>query len=207
MSGEGKIVAIVGNSGVGKTALARLLGSRAPFRTLLEQHEERPFHRLFSQDLRRYALANQVDYLLYRAEQERSVRRGGGIGVQDGGLEMDFHVFTRLFYEKGYLTQSEFGLCSRLYETLRTEMPMPEVFVWLQAPLDIVAERFARRKRELSIADQEDLQSVERLLSEWLENETRVPVARLDASADDPTYVATLNGLITRLSEVVQAGR
>jgi hypothetical protein len=30
---------------------------------------------MFKQDIRRWALANQVDYLLLRAEQERDIRR------------------------------------------------------------------------------------------------------------------------------------
>ena len=88
----GKLITIVGNSGVGKTTLANELCRVISFITGLEQHEERPFQKQFSLDLRRYALANQIDYLLYRAEQEQYIRQSDSVGIQDGGLEDDFYV-------------------------------------------------------------------------------------------------------------------
>jgi deoxyadenosine/deoxycytidine kinase len=69
----GKLVTIVGPSGVGKTALVRALAKKHDFATALEQHDERPFQALFKQDAR-YGLANQIDYFLLRAEQERTLR-------------------------------------------------------------------------------------------------------------------------------------
>ena len=67
----GKIIVVIGNSGVGKTTLCAALSAAGPFAVGLEQHAERPFQALMAADPPRYALANQVDYLLRRAEQER----------------------------------------------------------------------------------------------------------------------------------------
>src|SRR5512134_3252917 len=114
----GKLIVIVGPSGVGKTTLVRALAQAYPFETAFEQHLERPFQSLFKQD-KRYALANQMDYLLYRAEQERVLRAAPQTGLVDGGLDLDFHGFTRLFHARGLLTDAEFDLCQRLYELLR----------------------------------------------------------------------------------------
>ena len=90
-----KLIAIVGVSGVGKTALVQALAKAHPFATAYEQHAERPFQALFKNDSR-YAFANQVDYLLLRAEQEKTLRASTQIGLIDGGLDLDFHGFTRL---------------------------------------------------------------------------------------------------------------
>ena len=68
-----KLISIVGASGVGKTALVTALSKTGEFITAYEQHAGRPFQALFKQD-RRYALHNQVDYFLLRAEQERELR-------------------------------------------------------------------------------------------------------------------------------------
>ena len=94
----GNLIAIVGASGVGKTSLVHALNKASNFAVAYEQHNERPFQVLFQQDAR-YALANQLDYLLYRAEQEKELRASPKIGLIDGGLDLDFHGFTRLFYE------------------------------------------------------------------------------------------------------------
>jgi len=91
-----KLIAVVGASGVGKTALVQALSSVYPFATAYEQHAERPFQALFKNDSH-YALANQIDYFLLRAEQEKLLRRASArIGLIDGGLDLDFHGFTRL---------------------------------------------------------------------------------------------------------------
>src|SRR5215211_9050373 len=124
----GKLIAVVGASGVGKTTLVRALAKAFPpvlptmhrddpgtahqgmcvsslegFQTAYEGHADRPFQSLFKED-RRYALANQIDYLLVCAEQEKQLRASPHIGLMDGGLDLDFHGFTRLFHRRGLLT-------------------------------------------------------------------------------------------------------
>lgn len=126
-----QLVAVVGPSGVGKTSLARALRAAYPFNVGLEQHAERPFQSLFKSDAR-YALANQVDYLLLRAEQERGLRRSAETGLVDGGLDQDFHGFTRLFRARNYLREAEFDLCRRLYETIRASQPPPDLVIALK---------------------------------------------------------------------------
>src|SRR5690349_24388942 len=110
-----KLIVIVGPSGVGKTTLAQALCTQRDFNTAFEQHNERPFQMLFKNDPK-YALANQMDYLLHRAEQEDELRKGTKPALMDGGLDLDFHGFTRLFHTRGWLTDAEYGLCRRFYD-------------------------------------------------------------------------------------------
>ena len=63
----GKLITIVGNAGIGKTTLTKLLCRDMRFFPALESHAERPFQQLFAQNLQRYALANQFDYHLLLA--------------------------------------------------------------------------------------------------------------------------------------------
>ena len=128
-----KLIAIVGTTGVGKTSLARALASAANLELRLEQHAERPFQILFKTD-KRYGLANQIDYLLLRAEQERELRTSGHTGLVDGGLDQDFHGFTRLFHARGYLSAAEFDLCRRFYTFARATLPLPDLIIHLRAP-------------------------------------------------------------------------
>jgi deoxyadenosine/deoxycytidine kinase len=188
----GKLIVVVGNSGVGKTALTEALCAAGDFATGLEQHIGRPFQALFKKD-RNLALANQIDYLLLRAEQERLIRSTAKTGLQDGGLEMDFFVFTRLFHCNGFLSMQEFQLCERLYAQIRSAQPPPEGILWLTAPLEVVMERFTRRGRKLEIATQYDLKASEILLNEWLEDQEPSRIFRIDAAGNDPGYRGSLS--------------
>jgi deoxyadenosine/deoxycytidine kinase len=195
----GQLVAIIGNTGVGKSTLARQLQAAGPFALGIESHADRPFQALFSTDLHRYALPNQVDYLLFRAEQEEALRKGVAVGVIDGGLDQDFFVFTRLFYQKGYLAGREYQLCERLYALLRRVLPPPELVVWLVAPLPVVEARFARRKRSLEIAGLADLRTIEVLVTEMAGAIDPARLIQIDASADDPPFSKAVPSLLARI--------
>jgi deoxyadenosine/deoxycytidine kinase len=196
----GQLISIVGNSGVGKTTLTRRLCQRLPLNTGLEEHVERPFQQLFALDLPRYALPNQVDYLLLRAEQEKRLRQDAGVGIQDGGLDEDFHVFTRHFFQRGYLTEAEFRLCARLHAMLRESLPPPEAVVYLKAPLAVLAHRLQRRNRALEIATTADLAELQLLLDEWLERADPATLITLDASPDDASFSGSLDDLLVRIN-------
>jgi deoxyadenosine/deoxycytidine kinase len=186
----GKLVAVVGNSGAGKTTLVRRLCEVTgawghPLQPALEQHAERPFQALFATDLTRWGLANQVDYLLLRAEQERAARAQAGIAIHDGGLDLDYHGFARLFHRKGYLSAAEFDLCTRLYTNLRTCLPPPEVVIYLAAPLELAVARHRARNRDLEIAKTQDLAMLGELVEQWVATLPPGRVLRLDAEAPD----------------------
>ncbi|NLG74536.1 MAG: deoxynucleoside kinase [Chloroflexi bacterium] len=195
----GALIAVVGNTGAGKTTFAHQLAKHEGFTCGLEDLMERPFQALFARDLQRYALANQVDFLLYRAEQERILRQAPETGVLDGGMDLDFWVFTRLFHEKGYLSAEEFDLCRRLYTQLRLSLPAPEMIIWLQAPLEVLAARYARRGRPYEIARLQDLKDIDRLLQDWLGAGTEAAVVRVDAGRDDPAFCEEIEALLPRL--------
>ena len=196
----GRLITLIGNSGTGKTSLTRKLCELGSFYPLLEQHQQRPFQKHFSDDLTRYALANQIDYLLFRAEQELYVRTNDVTGVQDGGLDLDFQAFTRLFFKKGYLDTQEFGLCERLVSTLRQTLPPPDLVVSLSAPKEVLVERMLRRNRSLEIARFQDLDELEALIRSWVAGLPPAQVLHFDTSPDDPATATLAAGLLLRVN-------
>jgi deoxyadenosine/deoxycytidine kinase len=195
----GQIILVAGNSGVGKTTLTTALCELAPFSTGLEQHAERPFQSLMAGDLHRYALANQVDYLLLRAEQEREIRAEPEPGLIDGGLDLDFYGFTRLFHQQGYLTDSEYNLCKRLYHTLRGLLGPPDLILYLTAPLPVIEQRHARRGRPLEIARREDLSRMDALIEDWIKMVSSIPIIPIDAGRDDFSRLEVMVPLINQI--------
>ncbi len=194
-----KLAAVVGNSGAGKTTLARLLCREGPFAAGLEEHETRPYQRQFSRGERSAALPNQMDYLLLRAEQELNLRRGESTAVVDGGLELDYQVFTRYFHARGYLDEAGFQLCTRLYRLAREALPPPDLILWLRLPVETAARRLKRRARRVEVAGVEDLEALESYLQAWLAGCEARRVLQVDASPEDPDYRAQLPELLARI--------
>jgi deoxyadenosine/deoxycytidine kinase len=193
-----KLIVIVGASGVGKTALAHALCKQNKFTAALEQHAERPFQALFKQDAK-YALANQLDYLLYRAEQERELRAGTLPALMDGGLDLDFYGFTRLFHARGWLTNPEFDLCRRFHAHTRSLLPPPDLIIALSADAQTVRERLASRNR-INIASSEDADLLERYVNEWLESVPESNILRLDVSKESLNYPSSVPIILDKIA-------
>lgn len=200
----GKLIAVVGNCGSGKTALTRKLSEHYGLKSLLEQHQERPFQARFQEDLRRYSLANQIDYLLFRAEQEQALRGCDTAGIADGGLEQDFHVFTRLFHHKGFLDEQEYELCARLYQALRGALPPPDLLIRLSTPLPVLIRRREIRTRSLDIVTAGDLPTIEEIISKWMA-ESAIPTIAFDTTEDDPDYSRSTGPLLGALNRFLSS--
>jgi deoxyadenosine/deoxycytidine kinase len=200
----GQLISIIGNTGAGKTTLAHALCATGRFIPAYEQHAERPFQALFAEDLRRYALPNQVDYMLLRAEQEAAVRDAGNAGIVDGGLEQDFFIYTRLFFRRGYLNGEEYLLCERLYRALRRLLPAPDLFIYLTAPQALLSERLTIRDRALEIAQVADIPQIEELLHKWLDKERPTSLLTIDSAQDTDHFTQRLPTILSAIDHVLQ---
>jgi deoxyadenosine/deoxycytidine kinase len=191
------IISIIGVSGVGKTSLVRALAARGDFALGLESHAERPFQALFKRDPR-HALANQVDFLLYRAEQERDLRLDPRPALVDGGLDLDFHGFTRLFHARGWLSDPEFDLVRRLYTLTRELLPPPDLIVHLTASDEAIRVRLATRER-INITSAADASLLASFLDEWQATVPRERILRLDVTDEPSDFSRCIPVILTQI--------
>lgn len=197
-----KLIVIAGNNASGKTSLTKALCRSRRFSPYLESHEDRPYQLLFAKDQPRYALPNQLDFMLRRTEQEAEIRAGNQIGVQDGGLDQDFHLYTRLFHHKGFLDDKEFDICRRAYRALRAGLPAPDLIVRLKAPLPLLRERLQARGRKIdmeAIVTLDDLAFLEKCLDEWLGAVPAETLLEIDASIEDPAFSRAVSIILGKL--------
>jgi len=195
-----KLITVIGPSGVGKTALVQALGKTGGFETAFEQHAERPFQALAKQDPR-FTFPNQMDYLLLRAEQEKELRNGSRIGLMDGGLDLDFHGFTRLFLSRNLFSQNEFDLCRRFYLLTRGLLPLPELIVRLRADEETVADRMSRRKR-INIASAQDTALFNSHLDEWLASIPSHQLLELDVTNESMEYTHSIKVIFDKITQI-----
>lgn len=164
-----KLIAVVGASGVGKTALVQALAKAHPpvlspvegFATAYEQHAERPF-------------------------QFHGFTRLASISLSAS------------FHSRGLLAEPEFDLCRRVYNFLRALMPRPELIVRLQADDITVASRLSRRDR-INIATAEDTALFNAFLDEWLAGIPSENLLQLDVSNEDIDYSKSVGIIRRRL--------
>jgi deoxyguanosine kinase len=139
---ESRYIAIEGPIGVGKTSLARRLAHSLDSELLLEEAEANPFLERFYHNPRSAALPTQLFFLFQRARQIEELRQAdifSDTRISDFLIEKD-----RLFAEIN-LDRHELSLYDRVFESLDIESPTPDLVVYLQAPVDTLLFRIARR--------------------------------------------------------------
>lgn len=137
-----RYIVVEGPIGVGKTSLAKRLAQSLGSEMLMEQAGENPFLERFYRDPRSAALPTQLFFLFQRARQIQALRQGDMFSprkVADFLLEKD-RLFARL-----NLDDDELTLYEQVYGHLSLDAPVPDLVVYLQAPVDVLMKRVARR--------------------------------------------------------------
>ncbi|HSG98162.1 MAG TPA: deoxynucleoside kinase [Woeseiaceae bacterium] len=139
---ESRYIAIEGPIGVGKTALARRLAASLDAELVLEQVEENPFLERFYRDSRSAALPVQMFFLFARARQIEDLRQSDLFAT----TRISDYLFTRdrLFAEIN-LDAEELKLYDQILDNLDVDPPVPDLVIYLQASVDSLLQRLARR--------------------------------------------------------------
>jgi len=141
---DGKYIAIEGNIGAGKTTLAMYLQERYEGDLVLERPEDNPFLRKFYRDMRTYAFPTQVYFLLSRYEQQRKLLQ---VDLFKRCVVSDYLFAKEWIFASVNLTEEELSLYQKIIPLLETNLPVPDLVVYLQASTPVLLDRIRRRGR------------------------------------------------------------
>ena len=127
---------------MGKTSLAQRLAGAYGAELVLERAEDNPFLERFYRSPRSGALPAQLYFLFQRARQLQQLKQSdlfAPLRIADFLLEKD-RLFARVT-----LDDEEYALYEQVYERLAIDAAVPDLVVYLQAPVEVLQDRIARR--------------------------------------------------------------
>jgi deoxyguanosine kinase len=190
-----RYMAIEGPIGVGKTSLATLLAAEFNAETLLEAPGDNPFLAKFYENPWQAALPTQLCFLMQRTRQMEALRQRNmfsPVQVADFVMEKD-QLFARLT-----LDSAEFELYQRIYAHVTTDVPVPDLVIYLQSPVDVLLERIRKRGRSYEQhIDPAYLERITESYADFFNSYTDAPLlivnaAEIDFIANSRAYQALL---------------
>lgn len=179
-----RFLVIEGPIGVGKTSLTRKLAASLGAELLLEQAAQNPFLERFYRNPRSGAFPAQLYFLFQRAQQLASLQQHdlfAPLRVADYLIDKD-----RLFAQVT-LDEQEFKLYEEIYARLAIDPPQPDLVVYLQAPVDVLLERIARRGIDHEqLIDRAYLEKLNNAYARFFHEYSATPLLIVNAAAIDP---------------------
>jgi deoxyguanosine kinase len=179
-----RYIAIEGPIGVGKTALAKRLAESLSADLVLEEVEENPFLERFYRDGRSAALPAQMFFLFARARQIEDLRQPDLFST----VRISDYLFTRdrLFAELNLDTE-ELKLYDQIAANLAVDAPVPDLVIYLQASVDALMQRLARRNSNCDrYVDRAYLEKLTEAYARFFHAYDEGPLLIVNASQIDP---------------------
>lgn len=179
-----KYICIEGNIGAGKTTLASMLAEDLKCRLILEEFAENPFLEYFYKEPSRYALPTELFFLAERHKQLQSTVLNDDL-FSEFSLA-DYSLVKSVLFASHNLTEHEFALFQRIYQSMNHTIPKPDLILYLHRPVEKVKSHIFERARpyEMQIKDQY-LLDVQNSYFDFFKSQTVLPVLVLDAEHID----------------------
>lgn len=139
-------VAIEGNIGAGKTSLATKISEQLGAKLILEQFEENLFLSKFYDNPDKYAFSLELSFLAERYQQ--LINHLANRDLFASFTISDYYFNKCLIFAKANLKDDEFGLYSKLFTIIQSQLPKPDLLVYLYLDMDKLKSNIQKRGRD-----------------------------------------------------------
>ncbi|MGJ7923274.1 deoxynucleoside kinase [Neobacillus sp. LXY-4] len=140
-------ITVEGPIGVGKTSLAKAISEKFQFTLLKEIVDENPFLGKFYENIEEWSFQTEMFFLCNRYKQLGDIQ--DYYLSKNKPVVADYHIFKNLIFAGRTLNQEEYEKYYKIYQILTSDMPKPNVIIYLNASLDTLLKRIQIRGREV----------------------------------------------------------
>jgi len=207
-----RLILVAGNIGAGKTSITEKLGERLGWETGYESVSDNPYLPDFYADMLKWSFHLQVFFLGHRAEQHLEAAKKHRSAILDRSIYEDFYIFSRALRQMGNMNERDYLSYKRIFDRVVESLPVPDLLIYLWAPVDVLIHRIHSRGREIETGISADyLKLLESFYDEWLLNFDACPVLTIrshdlnfvDNSSDLDTVIDRINKALAGRDELV----
>lgn len=140
-------ITVEGPIGVGKTSLSKAISEDLKIPLLKEIVDENPFLGKFYQDIDEWSFQTEMFFLCNRFKQLEDIHND--YLIKNTPVVADYHILKNLIFAERTLKHTQLEKYKQIYSILTTDMPKPNVIIYLTASLDTLLKRVAMRGREV----------------------------------------------------------
>ncbi len=140
-------ITVEGPIGIGKTSLAKAISDHFQFHLLKEIVDENPFLDKFYDDIEEWSFQTEMFFLCNRYKQLEDIEKH--YLSQSKSVVADYHILKNIIFAKRTLKdEQQFKKYLNIYDILTSDMPRPNVVIYLNASLDTLLKRIEKRGRD-----------------------------------------------------------
>ncbi len=139
-------IVIEGNIGAGKTTLAKKIAKDYNAKLIPEDFAENPFLPKFYKDPEKYSFPLELSFLADRFHQLNKDLRNRDLFKSF--VVSDYYFTKSLIFARNTLSDDEYGLYRRIFDIIYTNLPKPDLYVYLYLDVNNLIKNIKRRGRD-----------------------------------------------------------